>query len=142
MQFRNFGQARAYYGLASTDEAIEALLALCERQHRTIEAMAAALRPSPGVTDTSAEAANRITPRVSPLRLGVLTALQHEPLTADEAAAACEVSILSIRPRMTEMGGWGWVRATGKRRPSAAGNPAMVWEITSAGRAILEGEQA
>jgi hypothetical protein len=47
--------------------------------------------------------------------------------TADEVAAALGESVLSIRPRFTELLQVGWITDTGIRRPNISGRNATVW---------------
>lgn len=58
-------------------------------------------------------------------------------MTADEVAAALGVSILSIRPRMTELAQQKLVADCGIRRANASGRKAIVWVAVA-----LSGEDA
>jgi predicted ArsR family transcriptional regulator len=79
-------------------------------------------------TDTSREAAERIDAKT--LRAKVLATINlHGPLTADEAAARLNMSILSIRPRCTELRELGKLEDSGERRLNASGRKAIVWRI-------------
>jgi hypothetical protein len=51
------------------------------------------------------------------------------PLTADEAAAKLGESVLSIRPRISELRARGLIAPTGERRRNASGMRAMVWGV-------------
>jgi predicted ArsR family transcriptional regulator len=51
------------------------------------------------------------------------------PQTADEVAAALGKSVLSIRPRFSELREFGAIADTGLRRPNISGRPAIVWEL-------------
>lgn len=48
-------------------------------------------------------------------------------LTADETAGRMGLSILSVRPRVTELARLGKVRDTGERRANGSGRKAIVW---------------
>lgn len=81
---------------------------------------------------TSQEAAARIAPKVSGLRQKVLDSLKAEgPGTPDEVAARLNISILSIRPRFSELSELGLIRATGIRRRNASGHAADEYEVNS-----------
>jgi predicted ArsR family transcriptional regulator len=51
-------------------------------------------------------------------------------LTADEVAHALGESVLSVRPRICELGRTGKVQDTGRRRQNRSGRNAAVWELT------------
>ena len=65
--------------------------------------------------------------KAATLRTKVLTALELWNLTADEAAERLGESVLSIRPRVTELAAQGKIEKTGQRRPSSTGAPSHVW---------------
>ena len=50
-------------------------------------------------------------------------------LTADEVAEVLDQSILSIRPRLTELGRLGDIEDTGERRKNQSGKKAIVWRM-------------
>jgi len=52
---------------------------------------------------------------------------QSTGLTADEVAGRLGLSILSIRPRITELARLGKVRDSGERRRNGSGRKAIVW---------------
>jgi hypothetical protein len=80
-------------------------------------------------TDTSAGAAASVAPDADNLRgLCLGTLRQAGPLTADEVADRLGLSVLTVRPRMTELRRMGHTTDTGKRRPNLSGRPAIVWE--------------
>lgn len=80
-------------------------------------------------TDTSRDAAADIAPRTQLLRDRALQVLEHSNgLTADEVAGRMGASILSIRPRITELVELRMIRDTGERRKNAiSGRKAIVW---------------
>ena len=78
--------------------------------------------------ETSRAAAERIT--AGTLRAMVLICFNYSgPMTADECAAKLETSILSIRPRCTELSRLGRLVDSGERRLNASGKNAIVWRI-------------
>lgn len=78
--------------------------------------------------DTSRAAADAIAPAAGLLRNRALAAVEHSNgLTADEVAGRLGLSILSIRPRLTELARLGKVRDSGARRKNVSGRPAIVW---------------
>lgn len=79
-------------------------------------------------TDTSRAAAEQID--AGTLRAKVLQTIRaFGPLTADECAQRLCLSILSIRPRCTELRALGRLRDTGQRRANASGRHAIVWGL-------------
>lgn len=81
-------------------------------------------------TDTSFAAAQAIDAKT--LRSKVLDVLAKVgPLTADQCAEQIGVSILSTRPRLTELKALGKVVDTGVRRPNASGRAAAVWRLAA-----------
>jgi predicted HTH transcriptional regulator len=80
-------------------------------------------------SDTSRRAAEQIEVAAPRLREECLRALSGCPegATADEIAAALDRSILSIRPRFSELRKVGKIRDTGQRRQNQSGCSAKVW---------------
>lgn len=79
---------------------------------------------------TSSEAAERQDPeRLGRLREAALRRLRTTPggLTADEIAADLGESVLSIRPRVSELHRLGMIEKTKVRRRNASGMSASVW---------------
>lgn len=66
-------------------------------------------------------------PRAQPLRAQVLAVLRDGSLTADECAAVLHKSVLSIRPRVTELVRLGLIADTGRTRKNQSGINATVW---------------
>jgi predicted ArsR family transcriptional regulator len=85
---------------------------------------------------TSQEAARRIAGHASHLRAAVLRQLAVEPdgLTADEIAKRLNESVLSVRPRVSELLAGGLIERTRHRRRNASGMSAAVWMISPAPR--------
>ena len=84
---------------------------------------------------TALDAAMRMSPSAHQLRaevLTVVTAAGVRGLTPDEAAKALGKSVLSIRPRFTELGPrhLGKIVKTGQRRPNDSGLMATVWRAS------------
>lgn len=92
---------------------------------------------SPGfkARDTAYEAARAIASAAPVLKAKALATLQKSNgLTADEVAGRMGVSILSIRPRISELARLGKVRDSGARRPNASGKKAIVWAAVQPAR--------
>lgn len=84
--------------------------------------------PAEGKTDTSAAAAEKIRPQATRLRDAVYEQLRvHGEATADELAANMNRSILSIRPRVTELHAQGRIEDTGRRKKNPQGNTCIIW---------------
>ena len=78
--------------------------------------------------DTSQAAADFIAPTAPQLRARALAVVERSNgLTADEVAGRLGLSILSIRPRLTELSRLGKVRDGGGRRRNKSGRNAIVW---------------
>lgn len=81
--------------------------------------------------DTSREAARSMYPDASRLRQMCLMALRREvEATADEIAAVLDLSVLTVRPRFTELSKSGAIADTGFRRKNESGRSAKVWRAT------------
>jgi predicted ArsR family transcriptional regulator len=78
---------------------------------------------------TSEEAAASVVSEAQRLQRAVMSALWRHPngLTPDEAAAYLQESILSIRPRFSELERKGAVETTGERRRNKSGRAANVY---------------
>jgi predicted HTH transcriptional regulator len=77
---------------------------------------------------TSRTAAEKVRPQALSLRDQVLALLRDAALTADECAAKLDKSILSIRPRLSELLALGKIHDTGRTRANASGIRATVWK--------------
>jgi predicted ArsR family transcriptional regulator len=86
-------------------------------------------------TDTSRAAASDAAATAPRLRGKALAILERSNgLTADQVAARLGLSILSIRPRCTELSRLGKIRDTGERRRNASGKNAIVWAAVQPAR--------
>lgn len=81
--------------------------------------------------ETSAQAAESMRGRAPRLRDACMKICGQytDGVTADEAAAILGESILSIRPRFSELNLAGKIYDTKERRPNASGRDAAVWKI-------------
>jgi hypothetical protein len=88
---------------------------------------------SPGFKSagTSQEAAQAIAGHAKTLRARVLDAIASEPagLSADAVADRLGASILSVRPRVSELYRAGDIRRTEARARNASGLNAVVWVV-------------
>lgn len=86
--------------------------------------------PGAADTDTSIAAAEDIAPKAGDIRTRVHRCLKrHYPdgLTTDECASKLGLSILTIRPRFSELKNEGKIRDSNRRRINASGKKAIVW---------------
>lgn len=79
--------------------------------------------------DASLDAAIEMAPLVTGLRKHVLEQLVVYDLTADEIASNLDQSVLTIRPRVSELRAMGLIEKTGDRRDNRSGKRAAVWRI-------------
>lgn len=80
--------------------------------------------------DTSRKAAESVAPTAPHIRAGVLASLRaagRGGLTPDECAADLGLSVLSVRPRFTELSKSNKIHDGGERRKNASGRAAKVW---------------
>ncbi|WP_398483575.1 hypothetical protein [Tardiphaga sp.] len=87
---------------------------------------------SPGfkVAGASQEAAEAIAPQAPRVRDRVLQCIRMLPgMTADEIAAALGLSILTVRPRVSELHRQGEIQPTGGRHRNSSGMTAGTWEV-------------
>lgn len=82
-----------------------------------------------GAAETSYDAAAAMEPAARTLRYAALRRLASRSLTADELAAEMGESILTIRPRMSELRTLGMIVDTGDRRLNSSGRRAVVWRV-------------
>lgn len=85
--------------------------------------------PGHKVHGPSLAAARATEPVAGRLRQQVKEALACGPLTADECAAELGESILSIRPRFSELLALGEIEDAGDRRRNSSGRKATVWRL-------------
>ncbi len=78
-------------------------------------------------TETSREAARSVETPAKTLRRKCHEALKGAAMTADEVAELLGASVLSVRPRVSELKAQGKVEATDKRRCNVSGKTAVVW---------------
>lgn len=76
---------------------------------------------------TSQDAAKAITPRAPTLRDRVLALLQKDAHTADECASRLGETVLSVRPRLSELVKMGLIYDTGLTSKNASGVRASIW---------------
>ena len=84
---------------------------------------------SPGFRErggTSQEAAE-IMGNVAGMRQAVLAIIRTHASTADEVAEKLGLSVLSVRPRVSELKRFGRIIHSGQRRKNASGVNAAVW---------------
>jgi hypothetical protein len=79
--------------------------------------------------ETAKAAAEAIAPNTPRLRAACLRVIARQPATPDEVAQQLGLSILSIRPRITELSKLKQIEDTGLRRPNNSGRMAKVWRI-------------
>lgn len=87
-------------------------------------------KPGYKAAGTSQEAAERVESKAATLRMKCLRLLEDIApygLTADELAERLGETVLSVRPRVSELLGLGLVMHTGERRKNASGMSASVW---------------
>lgn len=82
----------------------------------------------------SEQAAKSISGTANKMRAAVLAKLAQYPAgaTADEVAKDLNLSVLSVRPRVSELKRTGKIKQTGARRRNESGMTATVWRIASA----------
>ena len=83
--------------------------------------------PALGKTDTSREAAIKLIPKLPRMRRKVYEGFSS-PGTASEIADRAGISILSARPRTTELQQQGLIIDTGKRRKNEWGNNEIIFK--------------
>jgi len=87
------------------------------------------------VAGPSEQAAETISGKASKMRAAVLAQIAQYPggVTADEIARDLNLSVLSVRPRVSELHRNGEIEQTGGRRKNESGMTATVWRISSGG---------
>ena len=92
--------------------------------------------------DTEREAAEKIAPRVTGLRLKVLSALRDEGETGATGEVITNILgewLYSVKPRITELARMGLVEDSGRRVMNSRKRREIVWIITESGRNFLNG---
>ena len=80
--------------------------------------------------DTQAEAYEHIKPKIRPIKKRIFSALLMKPMTSNEVAEYLDISLLSVRPRLSELLKQGEIFDTNKRRRNASGSNEIVWQLT------------
>ena len=78
---------------------------------------------------TSEDAADAIVVKAFTLREKVYQLLKAKPMTADECAEWLEESVLTIRPRLSELAKAERIVDSRERRKNVSGRPAIVWRV-------------
>jgi predicted ArsR family transcriptional regulator len=78
---------------------------------------------------TSKAAAESVAGGSAAARARVFRIIARSPATADEVAAALGLSVLYVRPRVSELREAGQIVPSGDRRPNDSGRMAAVWRI-------------
>jgi predicted ArsR family transcriptional regulator len=81
--------------------------------------------------DTGVAAAEAMKPKAALLRDRVLAEIRKRPSTPDEVAGRLRLSVLSVRPRTTELSAQNLIVDTGERRENASGRKAIVWRAAA-----------
>lgn len=87
------------------------------------------------VSGPSEQAAEAMGGKANKMRAAVLAQFATYPAgaTADEVAKDLNLSVLSVRPRVSELNRGGKIEQTGARRTNASGMTATVWRCSEAG---------
>lgn len=83
----------------------------------------------PGTSESAAASMTQSAPRLRRMCLEHIEKAGGSGATPDETAAALGLSVLSIRPRFTELARDAAIRPTGQTRPNASGRAAKVWVL-------------
>jgi hypothetical protein len=86
---------------------------------------------------TSVLAAARAMGRTGSGRRRVIEALAEADRTDEELQHDLRMAANTERPRRVELTAWGFVEATGLRRPGVSGAQSIVWTVTEFGRLAL-----
>lgn len=82
----------------------------------------------PGTSEEAAESVRD----VEFIRGRAYARIKALPRTADEVARSLGLSVLSVRPRVTELFNLGLIEDSGHRRKNASGRRAIVWRVKRA----------
>jgi predicted ArsR family transcriptional regulator len=91
--------------------------------------------PSFKASGPSEEAAEAMRGTANKMRAAVLAQFAQYPggATADAVARDLNLSVLSVRPRVSELKRTGKIKQTGARRKNESGMTATVWQISRPG---------
>lgn len=78
--------------------------------------------------ETSLEAAEAIASKAQTLRDKVYQLLRSRPCSADEAARILGETVLSVRPRFSELAAKNKIKDSGKRDITASKKRSIIWE--------------
>lgn len=84
--------------------------------------------------ETSRQAADDMKPKARTLRDRCFSELALGPKTADQVAEILRRSVLTIRPRISELVKLGLIYDTGRTAENASGKQAVIWDIRGATR--------
>jgi len=84
--------------------------------------------PGYKVPGPSKEAATAVAPSDHQGRAMCLEQIKKRPMASDEVADALGLSVLYVRPRVSQLHTKGKIRDSGKRYTNRSGKPATVWE--------------
>src|SRR6202048_4411620 len=93
------------------------------------------------VSGPSEKAAEAVGSTANKMRAAVLAQFAAYPggATADEVARDLNLSVLSVRPRVSELKRTGKIKQTGARRKNDSGMTATVWQIAPQAAASIAG---
>lgn len=97
---------------------------------RLLERFLDAYPDSPGWTDagTSRDAALSVVDGLTENQARVFNVIRARPSTADEVAAALKLTVLYVRPRVSELRALGKIEPSPDRRENDSGRRAVVWK--------------
>lgn len=98
-----------------------------------LDALTYPLDPGFKRTGTSEAAAAAVAPRAQTLCEKVLALLEERALTADECATMLNKSVLSVRPRLSQLLARDLIEDTGRTRQNISGVSATVWRAVARG---------
>lgn len=89
------------------------------------------LFPAIGKTDTSAEAAAKISDHSNRIQLAILKALRAHSLTTHELSEHLKIPYSSLQPRTSELRAQGKIIDSGRRRKNPSGIKTIVWALVT-----------
>lgn len=81
------------------------------------------------VQGTSSDAAESMVSKAQTLRTKVYNALKEKPMTADQVSEVIGETVLSTRPRLSELRKKGLIEDSGKRELNESMKQAVVWRV-------------